>query len=178
MSTESKIVLVCYGDHLCQEYKNWLIRLFASVTQPELIGRSTVDQGAIMCFRVFGVERFQDAVMIAEAARGKGPPEDIDSAAGMCNPVAGGAQAALPAPANRRIYLNAKADTYDRKSCLQTLVHELLHNAETRIMPTRLPRPRLVRRRGLRQRLFTEEPWALAGQSRPADDRRDGSGGL
>ena len=29
-----------------------------------------------------------------------------------------------------------------------------------------------------RQGLFGEEPWALSGQSRPADDRRDGSGGL
>jgi hypothetical protein len=36
------------------------------------------------------------------------------------------------------------------------------HNAETRIMPTRLPRPQLARRRGMRQGLFTEEPGALA----------------
>jgi hypothetical protein len=35
-----------------------------------------------------------------------------------------------------------------------------------------------ARWRGLRQGLFTEEPGALAGQSGPADDRRDGSGGF
>ena len=69
-------------------------------------------------------------------------------------------------------YFNSEEEYY------ATLAHEMIHNAEARIMPTRLPRPRLARRRGVRQRLFTEEPWALAGQSRPADDRRDGSGGL
>lgn len=65
----------------------------------------------------------------------------------------------------------------DAEGFYATLAHEILHNAETRIMPTRLPRPRLARRRGLRQRLLTEEPWTLAGQSHPTDDRRDGSGG-
>jgi antirestriction protein ArdC len=63
----------------------------------------------------------------------------------------------------------------DDESDDATLAHEMTHNAASRIMPTRLPRPRLAWRRGLRQGLFTEEPWALAGQPGPADDRRDGS---
>ena len=66
----------------------------------------------------------------------------------------------------------------DGESYRSTLAHEMAHNAETRIMPTRLPCPRLGGRRGLRQGRFTGEPRVLAGQSGPADDRRDGSGGL
>ena len=58
------------------------------------------------------------------------------------------------------------------------LPREVKHNAAARIMPTRLPRPPTCSAAGLEKGLFTEEPWALAGQSGPADDRRDGSGGM
>ena len=54
----------------------------------------------------------------------------------------------------------------------------LFDNAETHDgLAGRFPAG-LARRRDLRQGLFTEEPWALSGQSGPANDRRDGSGGL